>query len=414
MKPQAIDPRMIKARTSLIHRHPFWGSLALHLQIVEDPSVETMAVDGKHLFYAPKFLDTLTQAQIEAVIAHEVCHCAYKHHVRRGSRDFELWNEACDHPINLDLQRAGFDLPKPNLCDPQYDRMSAEEVFAIIAKKQAEQQKQQGQGQGQGQGAAGSPQPGGQQPGQSKPGQGQGQPGKGTIRGPAGMGKVLDAAPEHDQAATAKEEAEWDVLVRQALSVEAGRNAGKLPGNLARMAEAVKQRPVDWREVLHRFVDSRASWDYSWSHPNKRMLGGGIIFPGTEPDGIGKLAVVRDTSGSIDRRLAGRFNNELQAILDDGSVSEVVMIDCDASVRDVRHFQMGDQISMEVKGGGGTRFSPALEWLAQKETDIVAIIYLTDLDCRDFGPEPNVPTLWAAYGPKARNSVPFGEKIILI
>ena len=38
--------RIAKGRAALLLREPFWGVLALQLNVVERPDVETMATDG--------------------------------------------------------------------------------------------------------------------------------------------------------------------------------------------------------------------------------------------------------------------------------------------------------------------------------------------------------------------------------
>src|ERR1700754_149902 len=103
-----IDPRMTKARAALITSQPFFGTLALYLNIVEQESCGTMAVDGTNLYYAPSFLNKLTPAELRGIIVHEVLHCAFQHHVRRQGRDMELWNEACDYAINPVVLESGF------------------------------------------------------------------------------------------------------------------------------------------------------------------------------------------------------------------------------------------------------------------------------------------------------------------
>ena len=68
--------------------HKFWNKYtapAVQLETIED--------------LAPK--------ELEAVLAHEVLHCALGHHCRRGERDPKLWNEAADLAINSILVANG-------------------------------------------------------------------------------------------------------------------------------------------------------------------------------------------------------------------------------------------------------------------------------------------------------------------
>ena len=77
--------RITKQRTQLILSQPFFGTLALRLRTVERQDIQTMAVDGKSLFYNPAFVDTLRDEELRGVIAHEVMHCVHHHMTRRGA-----------------------------------------------------------------------------------------------------------------------------------------------------------------------------------------------------------------------------------------------------------------------------------------------------------------------------------------
>jgi len=74
---------------------------------VAKPSIKTMATDGISVYYNPEFMDTLTAAELEGTLAHEVMHPALQHHTRRSGRDQRRWNMACDYTINPMLIEAG-------------------------------------------------------------------------------------------------------------------------------------------------------------------------------------------------------------------------------------------------------------------------------------------------------------------
>jgi predicted metal-dependent peptidase len=385
-----IDPRMVKAKVNLLLRYPFWGSLACYLKVVEDPKVETMETDGDSLWYNPKFLNTLSEKQLDGVYAHEVSHIAYQHHTRRGKRDVRMWNEAGDYAINRDLLRAGFTLPEQALQDSRFDNMSAEQIFMVLQKEQDKQQQQ-----------------GGQQPQQEQ------------GNDPGCCGGVRDAAGEGNSAQMARSESEWRVRVMQAMAATNAKYAGDVPAEIKRMFESIRKPPQDWRALLRRFIDEKNRTDYSWSKPDRRYLGAGFVLPGLIPDGINKIGIVIDTSGSIDDRALGLFKNELQAIVDDGLTKSITVVCCDTTVKGRYDFQEGDRIDFKPKGGGGTAFSPAISWFAKNEPEVAALIYFTDLDCNDYGEEPWVPLMWLAHGSvndiKVRQKkVPFGEVVSIV
>lgn len=131
MSSEDIDHRIVKARAALITAHPFFGALALHLRPVPTTRYPRLATDGRNLFYNVEFLDTITADELKGIIAHEVYHCALKHHTRRKCRDRKEWNEAADLVINPMVLKAGLRLPTWVLLDPQYDGLSAEQVYRL-------------------------------------------------------------------------------------------------------------------------------------------------------------------------------------------------------------------------------------------------------------------------------------------
>src|SRR6476646_6735176 len=135
MKPQsAIERKLTRARTQLLLNQPFFGTLCLRLKLVPG-ELPTMATDGRRIVYDPAFVDELTPAELEAVLAHEVLHCALGHHCRRGARDPRLWNEAADLAINPILIGNGFTLPAGALVDPSFGNLSAEEIYARLIQR---------------------------------------------------------------------------------------------------------------------------------------------------------------------------------------------------------------------------------------------------------------------------------------
>jgi predicted metal-dependent peptidase len=413
----ALD-RITRARSALITGAPFYGALALQSVLVERPDLETMAVDGRHLFYNPAFVAELSEPELIGVLAHEVSHLAMLHHTRRGGRDLPDWNKAADYCINAGLISAGFTLPRGALIDSAFDGMGAEAVYSELKRRAAKQQQQQG-GQGAGQGGQqqgqGAPQPGqqgqpgqGGQQGQQGQDKGQGQQGAGPGQDPGGCGGILDAAP--DEAGNAAAASEMESRVRQAIAVAVSA-AGEMPGELARIVAELNTPRIPWRDTVDRFVNDAAQSVVSWNRPDKRFLNSGFYMPGRQRDSIACLAAFLDTSGSCSDADVTAFRSECQAILDTGRVERLHVVMVDSKVQAYRDFEPGDVLDLEPAGGGGTRFDVAWSHLAIHAPDAAAAIYLTDLDSRHFGTDPGVPVLWCVTGRK--RAAPFGEVIPL-
>ena len=91
--------RLKRARINLLMDEPFFGTLMMQLRPVEI-SVPSFCTNGDYLRYNPAYMDTLDDAQLRTVLAHEVLHPALLHPFRLGNRDLKVANQAADYAIN--------------------------------------------------------------------------------------------------------------------------------------------------------------------------------------------------------------------------------------------------------------------------------------------------------------------------
>jgi len=365
-----------KARAILLRAQPFWGALALSLDVRERADVDTMATDGVSLFYDAAFVASLSQSELIGVIAHEVEHVARLHVTRRGRRDPGLWNEACDLAINPSLIAAGFALPKGCLNQKRFAGMAAEAIYIVLERERA----------------AAPPRP--------KPGEGKGDPGR--------CGGVLDAP-----APTGADNAESDIQarVRQAAAIARRAGAGVLPASAAESIAALDTPRVSWRDELRRFADAGARRDTSWTRPARRWNADGFILPGSVSVSAAHIVAIVDTSASMDSIALAAVGAELQSILNEGAADVVTIVQCDRRVQSVATYSPGDVLDVSFRGRGGTEFAPAFQWVADNAPDASGVVYLTDLDCDSFGAAPPCPVLWAAT--ERVRSVPFGDVVLV-
>lgn len=357
------------ARVAMVLDQPFFGALALQADIVEDPTCTTAWTDGVKIGYNPKFIASLTPAEVTAVIVHETMHCALGHPWRRGSRDHRRANAAMDYAINLLIVDAGFKLPEGCLLDRQYNGKSFEWIYDRLPDQ--------------------PPTP---------------QGGK-EYSDPSGkFGEVRDAGSSQKGDTT---EADWQQAVQQA--ARAAKMRGTLPSGMDQFCKNNAKTKVDWRSVLRRFVQDAARNDYSWRMPNQRYVAGGFYLPSLRSEEMGPIAVGVDTSGSIDRVLLEQFRSEVQAVVDEMRPSKTMVIYCDAKVHRIDTFERDDAVVFHPVGGGGTRFEPVFEALGDLEDVPVCLIYLTDMCGTFLSQEPEIPTLWVT--PTLNMPGPFGETV---
>ena len=428
--------RMIRARAELLLGQPFFGSLALRLELCEDPSCAGMWTDGVRLGFNPKAVSALSDAEIAGMQAHEVMHLACRHHLRRAGRDAGLWNRACDLAVNAILKKAGFTLPGGLETDERHAGKAAEDIYDFLLAELADKG---GTGQGPDQGmkapsegsGAASPQelpdPSGndrrtrlsgstarklarqarrnsrQDGGQAaSPSSAEEAARSGEVRDhPALDGRALPS----DKDAKAAER-DLDVTVSQAARQAAG--MGRLPGEVARLFLARQEAAADWRQILRRFVTRNAVSDYSWSPPNRRCVHLGLPLPSPRNESLPDIVLAVDCSGSVEQALLDRFCAELSGVLEAYDARITAML-CDCAVREKRTLTRLDlPVRLSVTGGGGTDFRPVFEAVEREGLSPACLIYLSDMQCDRFGSEPPYPVLWACGGVDV-TPPPFGE-----
>ena len=372
--------RVSKAKANLIINSPFFGSLAIQMRVHIENSARnpTMATDGEHLYVNEEFLSKLVDVEVIGVLAHEVMHCALNHHTRKGNRNHQLWNIACDYAINNDLIKHGFTLPKGGLIDPIYNGMSAEEIYDKILKDNPSIKVnfwQNGQ-----------------------------------------FGDVWEPG-DGSEKAIEKAKTEQAIKNQQAATFAANSSPGKeLPDAIAKILKDAKPI-VDWRPILARYITEAINRDYSWRSPNKMFLPYDIIMPSLIPDGINRIVFAIDVSGSIysNMKLFGQFVAEAIDAASVVAIDKITVIQCDSSIRSDEEFNDPEELkTITIQGGGGTAFSPVMNLVREKYSDAALVIYFTDLECTDYGQEPDCPVLWAAYGSRSNierwsASTPYGE-----
>jgi predicted metal-dependent peptidase len=396
--------RMSRARLHLLLDHPFFGTLALRLQM-EEGRVETMGTNGTKLVYNPEYVMSLTDDQLVGVNGHEVMHCAMGHMYRGKGREWHRWNMACDLAINPLLREAGLSLPYTELekLEHKYLGMSAEEIYAKLEEEGKGGQGQQGKGRGKG-----KPQPKEQSQNDGE-GQGGGPPENFSQPGwPDFSPAPIDSNQAVEEGEDRMTEADWQIAAEQAAM--AARRAGTMGANLDRALEASREAKTDWRTILRRFIENSMPSDYSWSNPNRRYIHQGIYLPGVVKENMPRIGVAVDTSGSIDQVMLTRFAEELTAIMKETRPESIDVVYCDTSVKGQESFDPDDDlIVLHARGGGGTAFQPALDHFTIDPP--VCVIYLTDL-MGPFPQEPEYPVLWAVPE-QYTTPEPFGERVAL-
>jgi predicted metal-dependent peptidase len=186
--------------------------------------------------------------------------------------------------------------------------------------------------------------------------------------------------------------------------------AGKLTDSLRLLVDHLLQPQLPWRMLLARYMSASSRDDYSYMRPSRRE--GDAIFPSLR-SAQAEMVVVLDTSGSIKPAEMQEFVTEVDAIK--GQVrARINLHACDSALSSAGPwvFEPWEAFALPKKlgGGGGTRFTPVFEWLAEQGVVPDLLVYFTDAEGEFPRLEPRYPVIWLVKG---RGQVPWGQRIQL-
>lgn len=345
----------VKAKVFMGNNSAFLGSLLCTLEFEWNDSIQTADTNGVSLRWNSQWFLSLPIPTRCTVLLHELWHVAKAHMLRGTGKDPEVWNEACDHHINLDLETQGhtFHGTSP-LKDPQYKGLAEEEIYNILI----------------------------QQPRSNKP--------KFNPWGEPGDEKPDLLEPDKEQ--IVKLVNGISLAVQQATML----GHGNQTGNVSEIIKAYLTPKVDWEGQLFQFFKDLEHYRYTYRRPNRRHPE--IYMPSRfKKEGkLKHLMYFLDCSGSINNRQLLRFNSEVKYIKDTFNPKKLTLVMFDDRITKRIEILDNEQFDeVKIHGRGGTDYRPVREEII-KEQPTAAIIF-TDLECEPMEKLPTpVPIIWIA------------------
>lgn len=407
--------RLASARARLILDKPFLGALVLRLPLVAAGAwCRTTATDARTLYFNPQWIDSLSSAELQFALAHEALHCALGHFARRGHRIQRTWDLACDFAINPLLIDEGLKPPLGAQVLSLYRGMAAEEIYPCLddSLDQDTLDDHVWDGDEGGQGAQGEHQSNGSGSGDSAPAD-QGSETKPGV-GAGGTADEAGASPPPPLGAREREQLQQQWQRHLAGAAQRAREAGKLSGNLARLAQSALAPQVSWRAALAQHLSQAARDDYSWQRPSRRAgeSSSDVLWPSLRSH-AGDIFVALDTSGSITDTDLAQFVGELNALKGTLPV-RITLLACDAALAPDAPWVCEPwqelRLPRQFEGGGGTAFAPVFEWVEREGAHPDALVYFTDGEAEFPSLAPCYPVLWLIKG---KAPVPWGRRIQL-
>lgn len=432
--------KMTSGRAKVIFHKSLYAPLLFRLALKAASWIKTMCTDGKSLMFNANFVLGLPMEHLMFCILHEVLHCVFQHVIRRGTRDPEIWNIACDLLINAILV---FDeklahpewicLDKKYWKKPEGSRWTVEEIYDDLMRDVNGARKRhkigcpcvqrdptvRSSGSGQEKDSSGEEkaQKGGGGAKGNSPGT---ENSKGKGSGAGGGEDEADGADGHDHINDPRgwtdvpwdkdTEETWKQAVIQ--TEQMARMRGMAPGWLTKLVEELVEPPIPIERILDFIAGSIASDENSWKNPNRRFISRGIHLPSNLKDRK-DVVFIADTSGSIDDSEIEDFFGLMYRAFRSKGINTLRAIQCDQRITDDKVCKNRSDFAAHVrttggKGRGGTSFVPPFEKLRGEHADwkVACVIYLTDLggDFPSF--RPHFPVFWITID---RKKAPFGR-----
>jgi predicted metal-dependent peptidase len=384
--------RLLLSRMRILCNHGFFGLLLMHVTYSVSEEVETACTDGRGITFGTKFLDDLSDNELDFVMMHEIMHIVLQHCIRRNDRDAETFNIACDIVVNsnillennmdlnsITLKKYGESMHlTPSGKEGHYH--TAEEVYEMLPKSGKKKTCDGNSGCAVG---------------RAKQIQANGGSGKAIWDDHSRWGMCEEDDTLRDVWVKRFEDAAESISVR-----DPSNSRGLLPMFAKRRLEELHKAQTDWRTILNDFIQEEVV-DYSFYPPDRRFDGSPFFLPdfnGTD-EKVEDILFMIDTSGSMSDKMITAAYFEVKGAIDqfDGKLRGWLGF-FDAAIIEPIEFSNEEEFRViRPAGGGGTDFQIIFEYVATRMTKQPAsIIILTDGFC-PFPQEKlslGIPVLW--------------------
>lgn len=434
---EIITKKLVKASVNMLIATPFMGYLLSRFEFKVDYTCQTAATDGEFFFYNPYFIASLSDGEVIFILMHELAHAFLKHVTRRGTRDPEKWNYACDYCVhslimayltscsagisNSSKQRRlnSIKFPKNCLYNSKYDNLSAEEIYALLPKDYKSQAAFKAGSSGLSSNSRDNDQQGQNDQDDDFTSKHQGLSRSQTQTPLDDHSKWYEAKAQQD---VSRKEREWASRLVAAQIASEGKDAGSQSGYLARLINKLKSPKKDWRLLLQEYLQLDIK-QYTWMKPDNRYTEeefGDIKLPGffDEDYSCSGIVFAVDCSGSMSDEDIRNVYSEIVGAAHMMNISGYLCF-WDTKCSDLISFDDIDDI-INVKQtnglfGGGTDPSCVFKKVEEElqDNDYHVITFMSDgyFSFPDEKEANGKPVIWVICNKDESVKVPWGKEV---
>jgi predicted metal-dependent peptidase len=345
------------ARVRAAYQRSYFAPALFTLIPVATDLIDSMAVDAHwRVYYNEAWIARHTVEENATLLIHEVGHLLRDHEARKkaaGITDHRRWNTAGDCEINDDLHAEGLPLPGDPPLPVKYGLESGATAETYFRQLSAPP------------------------------------PGQDCGSGAHGERRFWELpADDDDDGKTPGVDRLKAELVRREVARridEISPYAGEVPPAWRRWAKATLASKVDYlatiRHVVRRALreSTLGRYDRTYRRPHRRQACYGDLLMPSFQQPRPRPGFLIDTSSSMEDAQLARAVAELAGLIRQlGCGADVVVMSCDAAVRDVRRVFGAGQV--ELYGGGGTDLDAGLRAFVERKHDPIDLLVIVS-DC---------------------------------
>ncbi|MEE9353340.1 MAG: VWA-like domain-containing protein [Candidatus Thorarchaeota archaeon] len=207
---------------------------------------------------------------------------------------------------------------------------------------------------------------------------------------------------------------EAESKIEQSNDISVAKLSGKLPENIERILKDInEQSKVDWIAEMAEFVSDACGddSDLSWRKPHKTYATMDVYAPSLVPEGLGEVAVLIDSSGSMDQKMYELGAGEAVHLINQAAPAVTHVVEFTTEVIATATYEDGIEIDTmpDRQSWGGTDVRVGFDWVQRNAPGTTAIIVMSDMEFFKWPEDTGVPVLWVKIPPSEDNSWFFGK-----
>lgn len=390
---QSLKDRLTSSRIKILKKSPFFGTLLLHSETEVSENIGTLATDGNKIIISERFINKLSESELQGCLIHEVMHMALKH-VQRMKKEFVedayTANVACDIVVNGIIEDNGFKIPTEAIRDNKLKHLSVKEIYHILKKEKREDKKSFNNKYG---------------------GCNQCMDGKSN----SGSDSNGDSDKEEESGGSdSKVKTNWDDVLKKAVMISKMKDYGLQGAGIDRIINEMLDPGLNWRDILYKYITDHKT---DFQGFDRRFISNNLYLDDLDGDKL-EVMIFIDTSGSVDNKLLAEFLSEIRF-----AVGSVPKVEGKLWCFDTKLYEMGDimdildSTKINFKGGGGTSFTPAMKLIDKNAKESLSTrtlgIIFTDGYADSNWPIPECDILWC-ISPGGTDKVKYGDIVRMV